>query len=148
MKTVEVYDILTNVVKRVCVHAKEVRHMQNCQQMRSRHCSISVFCSKPINFALLSVQTQQRSRVHTHFWSSHSFFSVEGCVLSSAVLCVCAGELSGCADGVWWFHFPFIKNSCQQMSNLQYFVADIITPLCYGGLNLIKAISEMLWRMQ
>lgn len=107
-------DILANVVKHTCVCAKEVRHMQNCQPMRSCCHSISVFWRASILGS---------HNLHTHTKGQTQFFGADTqqlCIFNvsmfhSSVLkvvffplmfYVSAGELSGCADGLCWFHFP------------------------------------------
>lgn len=117
-------DILANVVKHTCVCAKEVRHMQNCQT--DDIMPLQYFCcleSKPIVHTPHSLHN--KGQTHFFFGADTPFFNVS--VFHSSVLkVVCFPWCFMCVQvnyrdvqmGFAGFISPFIKNSCQQMSNL------------------------------
>lgn len=104
----------------VCLCAEEVRCVHNCQLMSSFLCSISIFRKArgyihPIVHTFFTAHTQGQ-QVYT-FPQCLGYSSVLLCTFRCCFMCVqvnyqyvqmvCAGFIS-----------TFIKNSCQQMSNL------------------------------
>lgn len=105
----------------VCLCAEEVRCVHNCQLMSSFLCSISIFrkatrYTHPIVHTFFTARTQGQ-QVNTF----------PQCLGYSSVLCLCTFRCCFMCVQVTYryvqmvcagFFSTFIKNSCQQMSNL------------------------------